>query len=125
MTPLEVTVKTLTEHRFIGLVPGASILDYVAVCLCGAELPGPGRVGSYEAHAVHVAAMLAAAGVLPTVQEWGVRDEHGRQVEFYAYDTQTEARQAAEDINMMTGAEATVVTRFTGATAWTAEEAGG
>lgn len=65
-------------------------------------------------HAQHQADMLVAAGVLPTVQEWGVR---------YLASGRTETVTGAEVARgIAAGGEATVISRWTRATEWTAEE---
>lgn len=71
MTPLEVTVKTVYQHRF-----GYRFGERACI---GREWQSVARLieDAERDHAAHVAAMLAAAGVVMGVQEWGVEWQDG------------------------------------------------
>lgn len=83
MTPHAATVETLSLHALGGIVETLTLHErggivetlgaYEGICLCGHEtVPATNPDAMHERHATHQADILAAAGVLPTWQEWGV-----------------------------------------------------
>lgn len=120
MTPLEVAAKTLLAH---GRVASRGIR---AVCACGWTSPDPRSGEAYglsltALHAAHVADMLAAAGVVPTVQEWGVRRRGSFTI---PYNDEDAARDLAYKNNQYySTSDFHVVSCWTGSTPWV--ESGG
>lgn len=62
--------EMLTEHRPRGF-------SHRDECSCGWSIPDRAGWADRRAHDLHVAEVLAAAGLIPTRTEWGVRHSQG------------------------------------------------